>query len=270
MARIFWFTLQRNWLSSLIFGFGVGFFHWLVVVSFPAVGGLDAVQSVVQTFPDGLRTLLRIAPNLQAGFGLVEYLALSWFHPVFLGLGSAFVVQRATDAIAGEIESGAVYLTLSRPVLRCSVLLGKALELFLSAGLLCLLGWLGMVIGAQMLPELTIAAQLPFGRYGLVALVAWLLFGALGAGALVVSSLCSRKAVAGGIGSIWAIGAFLLDVIPFVAESPVGWLNPWHHYFPQEIVTSGKVELESLLLLAGWIVAGVAVAGVIFGRRDLV
>lgn len=270
MTRIFWFTLQRNWLSLVIFGLGVGFFHWLVVVSFPAVGGLDAVQSVVQTFPDGLRSLLRIAPNLQAGFGLVEYLALSWFHPVFLGLGSAFVVQRATDAIAAEIESGAIYLILSRPVSRWSVLLGKALELFFSAGVLCLVGWLGLVIGVQMLPEPSMAAELPFGRYGLVALVAWLLFGALGAGALAISSLCSRKSMAGGVGSIWAIGAFLLDVIPFVAESSLGWLNPWHHYFPQEIVASVTIELGSLLLLAGWIIVGVIVAGIIFERRDLV
>ncbi|MEM7133303.1 MAG: ABC transporter permease subunit [Chloroflexota bacterium] len=270
MNHIFWFTLRRNWLSLAIFGLGIGLFHWLVVVSFPAIGGLDAVQNVVQTFPPGLRSLLRIAPNLQAGFGLVEYLSLTWFHPVFLGLGSAFVVQRATDAIAGEIESGAIYLTLSRPILRRSVLLGKALEMFFGAGILCFFGWLGLFIGAQMLPELAMAESLPFGRYGLVAMVAWLLFMALGAAVLVISSLCNRKSVAGGIGSIWAIGAFLLDVVPFVAKSSVGWLNPWHHYFPQEIMAMGTVEMGSLILLAGWIVGGVVVAVIIFGRRDLV
>jgi len=157
-------TLRRNRLSTLLFGLGIGFFHWLVVVSFPAIGGLDAVQNVVQTFPDGLRTLLRIAPNLQAGFGLVEYLALSWFHPFFLGFGSAFVVQRATNAIASQIESGALYLLLSRPLSRWSLLLGRALELSVSAALLCLCGWLGLWLGAQLLPNAAGAESLPFAQ----------------------------------------------------------------------------------------------------------
>jgi len=270
MGKIFWFTLQRNWLSLAAFGFGIGFFHWLVVISFPAIGGLNAVQSVVQTFPDGLRTLLRIAPNLQGGFGLVEYLALSWFHPFFLGFGSAFVVQRATNAVAADIETGAIYLTLSRPISRWSLLLGRALELLFSAGLLCLLGWLGQWLGAQLLPEAAAAASLPFTRYALIAFVAWLLLSALGSGALIVSALCSRKASADGIGATWAIGTFLLDLVPFVAESPIGWLNPWHHYFPQEIITSGSISLASVGLLIGWVVVGTGVAGFIFARRDLI
>lgn len=270
MGKIFSATLHRNWLSTLLFSLGIGFFHWLVVVSFPAIGGIDAVQNVVQTFPNGLRTLLRIAPNLQAGFGLVEYLALSWFHPFFLGFGSAFVVQRATNAIASQIEGGAFYLLLSRPISRWSVLLGKALELLFSAGILCLIGWLALWLGAQLLPRSAAASSLPFSRYALVALIAWLLFAALGSGALIVSSLCSRKASADGIGATWAIGAFLLDLVPFVAESPIGWLNPWHHYFPQEIVMSGSVSMASVGLLVGWIVVGIGVAGMVFVRRDLV
>ena len=136
-----------------------------------------------------------------------------------------------------------------------------------STGILCLLGWLGLVIGARMLPE---SGEIPIERYGLVALLAWLLFGSIASGALIVSSLSSRKSLAGGVGSIWAIGSFLLDLVPFLALSPIGWLNPWHHYFPQEIVSTGALQAQSALLLLGWIIGGVAVAGIIFERRDLV
>lgn len=270
MGQIFRATLRRNLISLLIFGFGIGFFHWLVVVSFPAIGGLDAVQSVVGTFPPGLRSLLRIAPNLQAGFNLANYLALSWFHPLYLGLGSAFVVQRATDAIAGDIESGAIYLILSRPVSRWSLLLGKALELTVSAGILCLVGCFGLVLGTVFLPSTAVTQALPVARYVLIALMSWLLFASLGSQALVVSACASRKSSAGGIGSIWLIGTFLLDVVPFVAQSAFAWLNPWHHYFPQEVVSSGRVEAASVAVLLGWALLGTAIAGAIFARRDLI
>jgi ABC-type transport system involved in multi-copper enzyme maturation permease subunit len=240
-------------------------FHALIVLSFPAIGGMRAVQSVVQTLPDGLRNLLRIAPNLQAGFTLREYLAFSWFHPLFLGLGAAFVVQRATDAIATEIETGGVYLTLSRPVPRWAYLMGKAIEMLIGAGLVCLAGWAGLAITAPGLPE-----AVPLGGYLLAAFTAWLLFGALGGGALVISAMCSRESISAGIGAAWTLVALFLDVIPGVAASPLGQLNPWHHYYPQEIVTTGSIQFGSGLALSGWIVGSIVVATLIFRNRDLV
>ena len=106
VALIFWGTLRRKRLSLFWFAVAAGAFHWLVAASFPAIGGTEAVTSVVRTFPTGLRSLLKLAPNVQAGFGVGDYLAFTWLHPLFIGLGAAFVVARATDGLAGEIERG--------------------------------------------------------------------------------------------------------------------------------------------------------------------
>lgn len=263
--QIILITLRRKRLALLSFALAAGGFHALVAVSFPAVGGTAAVSSVVQTFPPALRTLLKLAPNLQAGFGLQDYLAFSWFHPLFLGLGSAFVVGRATDALAAAVESGAIYLLLSRPLPRWTLVVGRMGELLLGAGIIVVAAWVGLWLGAAM----TFSDPLPFVRYALVALMAWLLFAALGAGALIISSLTSRASTSGGLGSAWTLLAFVLDVIPAVANSPVAWLNPWHHYFPQAIVATGQVEWAAIGLLVGWVVVGTAVAVVCFGRRDL-
>jgi ABC-2 type transport system permease protein len=263
-GRIALATLRQRWVSIAGFAGVAAFFHALIVLSFPAIGGMPAVESVVQTLPDGLRNLLRIAPNLQAGFGLRDYLAFSWFHPLFLGMGAAFVVQRATDAIAGEIEGGGIYLTLSRPVGRGAYVAGKAVEMLIGAGIICLAGWIGLAVSAQTLP-----VPLPLRNYLLAALMAWLLFGALGAGALVISSLCSREPVSVGFGAAWTLAALFLDVIPAVASSPFGQINPWHHYFPQEIVASGQAPLASIAVPAAWIAGGVVIAAVIFRNRDL-
>ena len=264
VALIFASTLRRKRWSLLWFALSVAAFHWLVAVSFPAIGGMEAVTSVVRTFPEGLRTLLKLAPNLQAGFGAQDYLAFTWMHPLFIGLGAAFVVARATDALTGEIERGAIYLTLSRPLRRWNFVLGKALEMVAGAGVIALAGWLGLALGVQSLPY-----DLPLGNYALAALMAWLLFGALGGGALWIASCFSRTAPAGGLAIAWTLIAFVLDVIPAIANAPVGWLNPWHYYFPQEIVATGRVEPVGVVVMIGWLVGGVASAIGVFGRRDL-
>ena len=129
-----------------------------------------------------------------------------------------------------------------------------------------LVAWCGLWVGAVT----TLTVILPFGRYLLVAGLAWLLFGALGAGAFWISSRTGRTDLAGAFGSAWTLIAFVLDVIPQVANSPFGRLNPWHYYFPQEVVATGRVDPLGIAVLIGWVVLGTLGALVSFGRRDLV
>ena len=264
VALIFWGTLRRKRLSLFWFALSAGAFHWLVAVSFPAIGGMDAVTSVVQTFPEGLRSLLKLAPNLQAGFGVQDYLAFTWIHPLFIGLGSAFVVSRATDGLTAEIERGSIYLVLSRPIRRWTFVLGKVLEMVLGAGVIALAAWVGLVIGVQTLPY-----ALPLANYLLAATMAWTLFAALGGGAFLLASLVNRTSLSNAFGAAWTILAFVLDVIPTVAASPIGWLNPWHHYFPQAIVATGQVDPFGFLVLLAWFVTCTSIAIRVFTRRDL-
>jgi ABC-2 type transport system permease protein len=264
VVLIFWGTLRRKRLSLLWFALAAGAFHWLVAVSFPAIGGTEAVTSVVRTFPEGLRSLLKLAPNLQAGFGVQDYLAFTWMHPLFIGLGAAFVVSRATDGLTGEIERGSIYLVLCRPIQRWTFVIGKVLEMVLGAGVIALAGWLGLAIGVQTLPY-----ALPLTDYLLTALAAWLIFAALGGGAFFIAACFSRTALSAGLGTAWTLIAFVLDVIPFFAASPLGWLNPWHHYFPQAVVATGQIDLFGVAVLLAWTTGGVAAAVLVFGHRDL-
>lgn len=265
VGRIVRATLRRKWVSLAAFVFSAGFFHAQVALSYPAIGGIATVQSVVGAFPPGLRTLLRIAPNLQAAFGLQDYLAFSWFHPVFLGLGAAFVVARATDALAGEVDRGSIYLVLSRPLPRWTLVAGKSLEMILGAGCMAVAGWAGLAFGV------TVAFGEPqvLARYLPVVPLAWGLFAALGAGAMVISSVTSRTSLAGGLAAAWTLVAFVLDVIPPLAQSPLAWLNPWHYYFPQEVVATGQMDWPALAILALWTLLATGAAAFLFDRRDL-
>jgi ABC-2 type transport system permease protein len=272
---IFRATLRRKRSSLLWFTLAAGAFHWLVAASFGAIGGTAAVTSVVRTFPTGLRTLLKLAPNLQAGFGLEDYLAFTWLHPLFIGLGAVFVVSRASDGLTGEIERGSIYLLLSRPIPRWTFVLGKALEMLFGAGVISLGGLLGLLLGVQALPltlpagSQVLATPLPLANYGLVALMAWLIFAALGGGAFFIAACFSRTALSAGLGTAWTLVSFVLDVIPFFAASALAWLNPWHHYFPQAIVAGEAIDPHGVTVLLGWALGGIAAAAWLFSRRDL-
>ena len=258
-------TLQRRHWSLVTFAGIAAAFQFIVAASFPAIGGMEAVESVIETFPPGLRQLLKLAPNLQAGFGLVDYLAFTWIHPFFLAVGTGFAVSRAADAVAAEVESGSIYLTLSRPVARYTLVLGKVSEMIIGTGVIVLASLFGMALGIY-------AAQLDpviLHRYLPVALMAWPLFVALGGVGLVTSSVSSRAGFAAGIGAVWTLVAFVVDVIPATAQSPLAWLNPWHYYFPQEIVANQEIDTVGLVVLLLWIVIPTAVAALLFTRRDL-
>jgi len=266
VLRIALLTLRRRRGSLIALAVAAGLFQYIVAASYPAIGGAAAVESVVQTFPPGLRRLLKLAPNLQAGFGLRDYLALGFFHPVFLGFGCALIVGRASDALAGEIERGSIYLLLSRPVPRWALVVGKLLELVISAGIVAWVSWLGLALGVW---TTALSEGVALDRYALIALMAWLLFAALGTGALIISSWSTRTGLAVGLGSAWTLISFLLDVLPAVAESPLALLNPWHHYDPQQLVATGILPALGISVLLTWIVVGTSVAIVVFARRDL-
>ena len=172
--------------------------------------------------------------------------------------------RRATDGLAGEIERGSIYLVLSRPVQRWTFVLGKALEMVLGAGVVAGAAWVGLAIGVQALPY-----SLPLANYLLAALAAWLIFAALGGGAFFIAAWFSRTGPSAGLGTAWTLVAFVLDVIPVVANSPLGWLNPWHHYFPQAVVAGGGLDPVGVGVLLAWAVGGIVGAVVVFGRRDL-
>jgi ABC-type transport system involved in multi-copper enzyme maturation permease subunit len=168
--------------------------------------------------------------------------------------------------LAGQIERGSIYHLLSRPVARWTLVVGKTLEMVLGAGVVALAGWLGTFVGTVTTP---LPQAVPLGSYFLIALLAWALFAALGAGAMVISSWGSNTGRVVGIGSAWTLVAFVLDVLPAITESPLGLFNPWRHYDPQAVVATGALSALGVTVLLAWIIGATMLACVVWARRDL-
>lgn len=262
---IAWSTLERRRGSLLTFAGVAATFHFITAVALQLVGGMDSVKSTLEGYSPAIRQLLKISPGLTE-YTVQDHFAFTWLHPFFIGLCAAFVVSRSAEALAGDIESGSVYLVLSRPVRRWVLVLGRVAEIGVGLAVILLMSWLGLVVGIQIAG----LDPLPLDRYAVLVVTAWCLFMALSAVALVVSSAASRVGIATALGTIWTLVTYVLDVLPQGSRSPLAWLNPWHHYFPPAIVAGDASEWPGLAILLGWTAVAVLVAAFVYGRRDLV
>lgn len=261
-----WATLQRRRASLLVFAGIAAGFHFITAVGLPAVGGMESVKGMLEGYSPTVRQLLKIDPTLQAEYGLEQHFAITWLHPFFIGLCAIFVVGRAAEALAGDIESGSVYLVLCRPVARWTLVLGRVGEIGAGLAAILLASWLALAAGVWVAGF----EPLPAGRYAVLTLTAWCLFMALSGVALVVSSIASRVGVAVALGTLWTLVSYVLDVLPAATASALAALNPWHHYFPPAIVAGQPVGWTGFAVLAAWTIAATLTAMALFGRRDLV
>jgi ABC-2 type transport system permease protein len=268
ILAIFLKALWRSRVATLGFAAGMFAFEFITVVTYQSIGGTQNIQQIFEALGPDMQRLLKLAPNLQVGFGPANYLAFAYFHPVFLGIGSAYVVSRASDAIAGDIERGTILFVLSRAVSRTALLSGKTLALL--AGLAVVVGGavLGTAVGLLVAPPA--GANVNLLGFVLVGLNAYVLFLALGGVALILSALFSSAASVAGWATTFALVAFVAD---FLAGLPVlnllSFLSPFRYYDPQRVVATNFLPPDALLTLSIVALGGFILAAVIFERRDI-
>ncbi len=251
----------------LSFAAGMALFEFITAVTFPSIGGTGTVRTVFESLGPDMQRLLKIAPNLQVGFSPRNYLAFGYFHPVFLGLGSAFVVSRASDAVAGDIERGTILFTLSRPLSRGSLLFGKWAELALSLFLVVAGAVLGTFSGVALV---NLGEPIPMLPFVYIGLNAYALFLALGGVALILSAVSSAAAQVAGWATAFALLAFTADFLSSIpVVSVLGFISPFRFYDPQAIMSGGEIPTLRLVVWVGVAGLGYLVDLFLFERRDI-
>lgn len=240
-------------------------FQFLIAAAVASVDVPGAVQTLLASLPPFLRSVVesQFFGGLDAG-GLV---AFGWNHPIAHALGTAVAVLLGAQAIAGEIESGAIELVLAQPLARSRYLAAQALFGAGAVAIVSLAGLAGTIAGARAfalgpftpasLAKLALAyASLQWAWFGLA-----LLFSSFGreggrvAAAGVLVALVSYVAFV--IGTVWERAAFVL---------------PWslHHAFaPREILVDGTSVAAPVARLLAFGAVAALVAAWRFSRRDL-
>ena len=200
-------------------------------------------------------------------FSLGGSIALGYIHPIAIILIAIFAVGFATTAVAGERQRGTLEVVLARPVSRRSlyVTILVALELFLAIVLAAAL--LGTIVGTALAGVL---GELPAERLPLLWLNGMLLWTAIGAIGLAASVSFDRLSPAIGLTLAIVIVSYFLEILGSLWPDAQG-LQPYSvfHYLKAKEVLAGSSDPSGLVLLAAVSAVAIAVAILVFPRRDL-
>ena len=181
-----------------------------------------------------------------------------------------WAISRGSGAVAGDLERGTMDLVLSRPVPRSSYLGAHVLACWLGLLGLALAIVAGNLLGCQFYKVANPSTPLKILRPALnLSLLGMAAFGYT----VLLSSLDNVRWRPNMIASV----ATLLQFVAFAVANQPDWdrwkwlnrLSIFSAYWPVEAAVAGKALPFNAAVLAGIGLAGVAVAFLVFTRRDL-
>ncbi len=256
--------LERNaaFLAAVMLVLGGFEFLLCSVVASSDLEGLFTQMSV--SLPPLFRAM--IEQNMPGGTP-AGVLSFGWNHPIAHALLAAVAITLPAQAIAGEVESGAIELVVAQPLSRARYFAAHAgfgiaaLCAVLAAGLLGT--WLGQLV----------YSLAPFGwprlaRLFLNALALQLAIFALTLLASAFGREAGRVALAG---VLVAVVSYLVNALATL-WSKAEFLKPYslHHYYdPRDVLVYGHLSAASVAALALVAILATALAFARFARRDL-
>lgn len=222
-----------------------------------SAGLQETIDDISAGFPDVLNAF--IGADVPGGYVVAEVFNL--IAPLTL---VTYAVLTGASAIAGEEEDGTMDLLAAQPVTRHTILAEKA-------------GGLGIALAAAMVlfgaAAVSASAALGIGvsATGIMATCVhlFMLAATLGSLALAIGAATGRPSLAAGIAGVVAAISYVTNAMLPIAGLD-GWtrLSPWHYFAGSDPLTNG-FDFAHFLVLAGLIVAALAVAFATFERRDL-
>jgi ABC-2 type transport system permease protein len=244
-------------LTGLLSGFLL-----LFLAFFPSMSsaGID-LDAYVESFP----------PAFQEAFGIMSistiegFLAVEFYQFAWLLMVGLYLAYLSGGTIAGDVTSGRMDLTLSAPVARRDVVLGRFLGLvplvLLLNAVLPVVAYVGVLaVGETIGVERLVAVHVLAVPYHLCCV-------ALG---IAVSTLVSRAGVAQrvALGGLFAL--FMFDSL--AASSEYDWagsISPTAHYDPSVVLVNAEYDAVGAAVLLAVTAALVLLAMLRFRRVDL-
>ncbi len=266
MGSVFMHTLHSHRIGLLAVSVGLFLMSLIIVYTFDAFGGLDALADLFESLPAPMAAMFRA----QAGFGtsITSYIALDYRHPVYIIAGLAFVLTVSSGAAAREIERGTALMLLASPIPRWRYLAAKAGVLVVGAVIIVAMSWLGSLGGAALTG---LAGDVEAGTLLLAQVNALGVLLASGGIAMLLSAVSSdggrTVSIAAGILTVM----YFLDFVGAIwgPAEPLAPLSLFYYLDPLAVATSGSSLLRDVLVLFGVALVGFVAALVLFQRRDI-
>ena len=234
-----------------------------IVTFFPAIReSASALDQYLQNLPPAFLALMGDTASFTTLEGFLSVELFAFFWPA---LTLAFAIASGAGSIGAEEESGTLDLLLSHPIPRWRLLLEKFAALMVFSGIAIGAGLLGLILGTLFVDE-----AIDIGNLAAAVLSIWLLTLLFATLTLALTGVGLRKGAAAGIGAGVAAISFLINTLGPLADLPetLRRVSPWHYYDGGAALTGG-LSLGNSALLAGLVIAFLAVALFGFQRRDL-
>jgi len=264
MFEITSFEAGRRLRGSVLLAIALVALIALTVGLFPSIQetGADFDAYLESLPPEARRAFVGNVTTLTTIEG---YLVSQLYQFGWVLLLAIYYAYAAAGTVAGEVERGTVGLTLSLPVSRTRVVVGKYLSLVPGLLVVNAITFLAVYLGVALVGEsidvvdlLAVhAASIPY------------LLACAGVGLLAsVAFDATRRAQTAGAGAVF--GLFLLDTFTF--DTDYEWLGDvaFSRYFdPGAILVDGEVSAADLSVLLVAVVVLVVASSEYFERRDL-
>ncbi|WP_247001570.1 ABC transporter permease [Halosolutus gelatinilyticus] len=264
MLEITSFEAGRRLRGSLLLSGALIALIVLTVALFPSIqeSGADLDAYLESLPPEATRAFVGNVTTLTTIEG---YLVSQLYQFGWVLLLAIYYAYAAASSIAGEVERGTVGLTLSLPVTRTRVVVGKFLSLVPGVVLVNAITFLAVYVGLVLIDESIDVIDL----FAVHACSIAYLLACAGVGLLASVAFDSiRRAQTAGAGAVF--GLFLLDTFTF--DTDYEWLGDvaFSRYFdPGAILVEGDISWTDLSVLLVAIFILVIVSSEYFERRDL-
>jgi ABC-2 type transport system permease protein len=267
LAALVAHSLRRSrWLLAATFTL-LALFQGLtsfMAATFQEMGYFERLAALV---PDFIRQIF--GSSFLPMLSFTGIVLLGYFHFAIIVFLVGLSIAMATEP-ASDVEHRFTDLLLARPVPRwLSILRSAVVVAVVAAGVTLSMAagtWGGLALfappGARW-PRPGVVLSLSLSLASLLA--CW------GGIALAAGAAARRRAVAGGGTGVAAFALFLLDLVARVRD-PVGGgarLSPFHYFSPLLAITGARVPWADISALLAFGAAGLAVALVVYTRRDL-
>jgi ABC-2 type transport system permease protein len=256
--------LERNWPFLLAVALVLGGFEFLICAMVSSVNVEEVFTQMAAVLPPLFRAM--IEQNMPGGTP-AGVLSFGWNHPVAHALLAAVAIALAVQAIAREVESGAIELVLAQPISRARYFTAHAA--FGTAALAAVLGagLLGTALG-QAVFSLDAFGAPRFAALFVNGLLQHLAIYAVTLAASAFGREAGRVAL---VGVLVAVVSYLVNAVATL-WSKAEFAKPYslHHYFdPREVLVNGHLAAASIVTLGAIALAAMVLAFVRFERRDL-
>lgn len=264
-SAIIWKEIKDRRVSLIAYtAAGIGLVLMYVAL-YPSLQGQAATYAkLMESLPKGFAEAFGVDANFLST--LEGYIASEMFSFMWPLLSIFFMVSRAGNAIAGEIEKGTMGTLLSQPVARSSVYLAKVYAAMISL-LIFTLATILTTIPFAFLFKLKVATL----NYFILAFMG-LLFGlAIYSFAFMLSTMSSDKTRVYGITGGLLFSMYVANVVSSLTQS-LNWLkytSIFHYFDAPAVLIHRQISSVSIMLFALSAIIFLILGQVIFTKRDI-